>query len=626
MNRLSSATIPVFLLLLTSCGKPPPNPAAGNSAFEQGDFKKAVESYMKEYDGVPTDPSVAIRMAIAYYEMGNYSEFFNTYNLYLDLSGAHQEFKPWMGAVDLLSNPKIGGMTRDQVISPNLQPPQTSSELPHLTKMRLVKSISLNITRDSGTDEERALAILDFVRRNVRSKLAKDEVDPPGEPIDILMRGFGVCDRSVWSYIELARQAGLSAHMVQLRTELPKEVKEEEVKEEIKQEEVKEEIKQEEVKEEVKQEEVKEEEVKEEVKQEEAKEKVRVESQESAEVKKEAEKEEKEIRLTSPHSLVAVKLGGKFVLLDTYAGFALRDPDSGELMGIEDVINKPTVVDKIVEDNPGYLIKSESFKRALYAITLTPETILPRMQVLQEMFRRFSPTAKLFPTVALDAKKEVQAILLSGPVKDDALAKTGNPFPYTFKDREYQAAIWLYPFSLARASWAQAAKSEDSRGFKFFRGLPEVQRKSKEFYTARLQQMVGKYTSAATAYESLAKLEGPLAEQSQFNAAMCYYENAQVDQAIDSFLKYLERFPEGHSVSLSNLHLGLCYKKKGDAGKVKAHLEKVDGPKRVLARMLLAEPVKTPEKPKEEPGDQPADATEKEKPASESEAQPPAKE
>ena len=600
MNRLSSAILPIFLLLLTSCGNPPPNPAAGNTAFEQGDFKKAVEAYSKEYEGVPTDPSVAIRMAISYYEMGKYAAFFNTYNLYLDLSGAHQEFKPWMGAVALLQNPNIGGMTPDRVTSPTLLPPQSSSDLPHLTKMRLVKSISLNITRDAETDEDRALAILEFVRRNVRSKLGKGEADQPGEPIDILMRGFGVCDRSVWSYIELARQAGLSVHMVQLRTELKKDEKEA-AKE----------------KEEAKEEAAKENEA---AKEEEAKEKV--EKQENAEAKEKPEPKEKKIPLTSPHSLVAVKLGEKYVLLDTYAGFAIKDPDSGELMGLENVIKKPAVVDKIAAENPGYPIKSEYFKKALYAITLTPEAILPRMRVLQEMIRRFSPMAKRFPTVAFDAKKEIRSILASGPVKDEKLTNTSNPFPYTFKDREYQADIWLYPFALAKAIRAQAAKSEASRGFKFFRGLPEVQRKSKEFYTARLQQMIGKYTSAVTAYESLAKLEGPLAEQSQFNAAMCYYENAQVDQAIDSYLKYLERFPEGASASLSNLHLGLCYKKKGDADRVKAHLEKVDGPKRVLARMLLAEPVKAPEKPKEEPGAEPADATKKEKPAPESGAQP----
>ncbi|MDP6110368.1 MAG: tetratricopeptide repeat protein [Planctomycetota bacterium] len=590
MNKITAAIIPVLLILLTSCGKPPPNPAAGNTAFEQGDFKKAVEAYKKEYEGVPTDPSVAIRMAISYYEMGDYAQFFNTYNLYLDLSGAHQEFKPWIGAVRLLENKRIGGMSDKQIKSPKLLPPQRSSDLPHLTKMRLLKTISLSVTRDAETDEERALAILDFVLRNVRSKLGKGEADLPGEPIDILMRGFGVCDRSVWSYIELARQTGLSAHMIQLRTELK-----EEPKGEIEKVEKKEGAEQ-------KEEEVKKEEEKKEGEQEED--------------KKEKQEEEK-IRLTSPHSLVAVKLGKKYVFLDTYAGFAIKDPESGELMGLEDILNKPSVVDKIVEANPGYPLKSEYFKKALFAITLSPEALVPRMRVLQEMVRRFSPTAKRFPTVAFDARREIQSILASGPVKDEELVKTKNPFPYTFKDREYQADIWLYPFSLAKVFWARAAKDKDSRGFKYFRGLSEPQRKSKEFYTARLQQMIGQYSGAIKKYGALAKLEGPIAEQSQFNAGICYYENAQIDQAIDSFLKYLERFPEGNSASLSNLHLGLCYKKKGDAKRVKVHFEKVDGPKRVLARMLLAEPVKAAEKPKEK-----SDGAKAGQPASPAEGQP----
>ncbi|MDP7134591.1 MAG: tetratricopeptide repeat protein, partial [Planctomycetota bacterium] len=481
-------------------------------------------------------------------------------------------------------------MSDKQIKSPKLLPPQRSSDLPHLTKMRLLKTISLSVTRDAETDEERALAILDFVLRNVRSKLGKGEADLPGEPIDILMRGFGVCDRSVWSYIELARQTGLSAHMIQLRTELK-----EEPKGEIEKVEKKEGAEQ-------KEEEVKKEEEKKEGEQEED--------------KKEKQEEEK-IRLTSPHSLVAVKLGKKYVFLDTYAGFAIKDPESGELMGLEDILNKPSVVDKIVEANPGYPLKSEYFKKALFAITLSPEALVPRMRVLQEMVRRFSPTAKRFPTVAFDARREIQSILASGPVKDEELVKTKNPFPYTFKDREYQADIWLYPFSLAKVFWARAAKDKDSRGFKYFRGLSEPQRKSKEFYTARLQQMIGQYSGAIKKYGALAKLEGPIAEQSQFNAGICYYENAQIDQAIDSFLKYLERFPEGNSASLSNLHLGLCYKKKGDAKRVKVHFEKVDGPKRVLARMLLAEPVKAAEKPKEK-----SDGAKAGQPASPAEGQP----
>ena len=518
-NRL--ALVAILAANLCGCGKTPPDPAKGNDAFFRGDFAAAIREYGKEFGHLPEDENVAARMALAYFVNGEYSDFLRLYNQYIQVSGVHEDSDVSAGTVHLLTHEDGGDLAPELVRGPFLLPPQTAPDLPHLIKSRLLKSIANRVTEGGKTDEAKALAILDFVTRNVKSDPDEVEGDPSADPIGILMRGFGVCDRSAWAFIALARQVGIPAHLFYLR-------------------------------------------------------------------------DPDDEKLKSPHSLATVLLGGKFVLFDTYGGFALRDPEGGQLLTLEDVLSKPATVESIVDDNPGYPLDAKYFKKSLYLVTLTPAAIIPRMKVLEDVLRKQLPNWPDLPAIAQVAKEEVLGLVKgAGAEEDKEMAKGKYRFPFTFPGREYQAEIWLYPFHLAR---------EAPPGFEFYRALPKVQRDSRSFRDARLQQLLGKFEPAITAYESLASDGGDLAEPSQFYAAVCRYESRELEKAIKGFKDYLEKFPDGQWKNLAHLHLGLTYREQGELAAAKASLAEVAGPRLPAARMAITALENAPEPEEGEKG------------------------
>jgi tetratricopeptide (TPR) repeat protein len=499
---MSGLAFTVAVLAAGGCGKRPPDPAKGNAAFFSGDFRKAVQEYRKEFGGQPEDDTVAKRMAISTFIVGDYTQFPQLYNLCLRLSGLHEEFKPSAVAVDLLKGERYGGMDPKKVLSPFLLPPQVSGDLPHVIKARLLRRIAARVTRGLSTDEEKALALLDFVSRNVRPEPEEAADETMVDPIGVLMRGYGVRERSAWSFIALARQAGLHAHFLSLR-------------------------------------------------------------------------DPADPALKSVHTLVLAQTGEKYVLLDVYGGFAIRDPKSGQLVTLEDVLANPGPVQTIVQGDADYPLDPKYFPKALVSIVLTPEAILPRMTVLQEVFRRELPDSTDLPKVAENAQEEILSLLSRvGPSKGEKPAQGQHQLPYSFPDREYQADIWAYPFRLMR---------EMPAGFEYYRGLPKAQAENETFRNARLQQLLGNSLDAINGYKDASRTEA-LAEVAHYYTQVCYFENNKLERAIEGLSGYLETFPKGLWRDQACLHLGLAFVKKGDLAKAKEYLAMVKGPSRMAAR------------------------------------------
>jgi len=502
---VSWLALTVALCAAGGCGKRAPDPAKGNAAFFSGDFRKAVQEYRKEFGGQPEDDTVAKRMAVSTFVMGDYTQFLPLHNLSLRLSGLHEEFKPSAVAVQLLKGEKYGGMDPKKALSPFLLPPQAAGDLPHVIRARLLRRIAARVTRGLSTDEEKALALLDFVSRNVRPEPEEAAEETMVDPIGVLMRGYGVRERSAWAFIALARQAGLRAHALSLR-------------------------------------------------------------------------DPDDPALKSVHTLVLAQIGGKYGLLDVYGGFALRDPKSGRLLTLEDVLADPGPLQAIRQDDADYPLDPRYFTKALVSIVLTPEAILPRMTVLQEVFRKELPDSTDLPKVAENAQEEILSVLSqAGPAAGEKPAEGLHQLPYTFPGRECQADIWAYPFRLMR---------EMPTGFEYYRGLPKAQAENETFRNARLQQLLGSFLDAINGYKEVSQNEA-LAELAHVYAQICHFENDKLERATEGLRGYLETFPNGLWRDQACLHLGLAYVKKGDAAAAKACFQRVKGPTRLAARQAL---------------------------------------
>lgn len=74
--------------------------------------------------------------------------------------------------------------------------------------------IARQIIKDCKTDEEKAMALFDWTYRNVG--IVKEKRVLFALPYDIMLRGYGLCDRSSWVLTTLANQAGFKGSIYML--------------------------------------------------------------------------------------------------------------------------------------------------------------------------------------------------------------------------------------------------------------------------------------------------------------------------------------------------------------------------------------------------------------------------
>ena len=201
------------LLALTGCGKGTPDPTAGNKAFSNGDYTRAVTEYRKEFGDLPGNPTVAARMAIGNLLTSKHKEFIRTYNRHLEISGKLSNFQASQAALRVLESSKFGKVPKSN--SRNLF--MVWQDVPFLMKIWLFNQVTNRVTAGAKTPRQKADLLFDWVTTNIRSNTDPVEGDPPAGPWAILMRGYGVCDRTAWTFVTLAQQAGLNANIIYLR-------------------------------------------------------------------------------------------------------------------------------------------------------------------------------------------------------------------------------------------------------------------------------------------------------------------------------------------------------------------------------------------------------------------------
>lgn len=296
--------------------------------------------------------------------------------------------------------------------------------------------------------------------------------------------------------------------------------------------------------------------------------------------------------LASPHTLATVQVDGQWILCDTYAGFILRDGE-GKFLTLEDILDRDDVLQPALAESPEYPLHPRLFEKAMIYLTFFPGAILPRMSLLQQLFREELGDSADIPLVFQDLRDEVfrvvgqKGVPPAGPSEETVTFS----FPHKFPGRDYQAEVWPYPFRLVK----------DSRpGFEFYRGLPDAQAKNKNFRDARFHQLFGDFPKAILAFESASAEEPGLAEHGLFFAACSKLEAQQAAEAIAGLEAYIEKFPQGTWRDQARLLLALSYQGQGNKVQAKTCFEKVEGPRRLgawMALLQMKEAIPAPEKP-----------------------------
>lgn len=89
------------------------------------------------------------------------------------------------------------------------------ADIAYIWRCLKYKEACAHIIRERKSEREKLLALFDWTYRNVAIAIPKE--DYAALPLDIMLRGYGYCDRSAWVFATLADQAGYRAGIFYLR-------------------------------------------------------------------------------------------------------------------------------------------------------------------------------------------------------------------------------------------------------------------------------------------------------------------------------------------------------------------------------------------------------------------------
>ncbi len=125
--------------------------------------------------------------------------------------GASQLAQPPLDPILKNSNPSWK-LSTETIMSPTF----TVQDSKYLRSCYFTQRIADHIVRDCTSDEYKAEKLLDWVFRNV----AYNEPEEANlTPLEIIMRGNGLCDRSAWVMATLAQRVGMNAEIVFLKAD-----------------------------------------------------------------------------------------------------------------------------------------------------------------------------------------------------------------------------------------------------------------------------------------------------------------------------------------------------------------------------------------------------------------------
>jgi len=149
---------------------------------------------------------------------------------------------------------------------------------------------------------------------------------------------------------------------------------------------------------------------------------------------------------TSPHTIAQIFLDGKWVLFDTYKSLVFWDKQNENLIGINEAIDYPDLLDK----DPAYKNELKRyFSQGIVWVVTEAQGSFPKMKIVERMLKNYFQGA---PNLYHDVFKEMffTAHTLSGKNISTLTPglKTSKAVLYKVEGRTYLLGLWFYPFNL----------------------------------------------------------------------------------------------------------------------------------------------------------------------------------
>ena len=115
-------------------------------------------------------------------------------------------FSAWLAAVHIPESVMLGEYE--------------AADVRHVQRVLAYQTLSRRIAGEGSAHAATVERLCDWVYRNIADEVAEAAKieDFPAWPYDVLLRGYGACDRMAWVYAALARQRGLYCTLIYLRT------------------------------------------------------------------------------------------------------------------------------------------------------------------------------------------------------------------------------------------------------------------------------------------------------------------------------------------------------------------------------------------------------------------------
>lgn len=195
--------IAASLLLCSSCSPAASIESDALDQFERENYTASAQLYRELLQRNPQDSAVLQHLAASLFADDQLPEL-------VSLSPALAYPNPPTPL--LIDAAQRMGLTPADLSSPRL----SQDDIPYLRRAELYHALASRLTLQADSPEEKLDALFDWTVRNIQSAPIASHPELPAWPAQVMLRGYGACDRSAWVFVSLARQLGFPAYLVVL--------------------------------------------------------------------------------------------------------------------------------------------------------------------------------------------------------------------------------------------------------------------------------------------------------------------------------------------------------------------------------------------------------------------------
>lgn len=420
-------------------------------SLRQGNNKQAVLEFEKAIESNPLLPDSYYGLGIAYLRQSQPEKSRLYFNRGISID---RRFNPEkLKAEELLIKClKPYGFSEDELQEKFLN----TRDMEHISRSIIYKKIADKILKDKKLSViEKAETFFDWTVRNISQSCSGRE-DYAAFPIDIMIRGYGVCDRSSWVLVTLARQVGIKGNIFYLIDPAEK---------------------------------------------------------------------------TSPHTVALVYIDDKWCVLDPYKEIILKNPEDSSLVGIDEILGNPSLIEKFYPKDPNF---HKAFDEGIFWIPGEPRCYFPKMAIIEEIIQELTgETPRIHWDLTEETDLAIKTFLRTALPSEADFEKIF----FSVRDKKVRVGIWFYPFGLEQYYFSGKflANIEKNLPHLFFYKEP------------RLDYLQGGHEEAISKFEKLMKISfsRDFKEDIHYFLALATFEKGDNNKTYSLCKKYLKEYPEG---------------------------------------------------------------------------------